>query len=206
MSNEEGKTVTAETAPAPKKSNKTALIIVLSILGVVILCTLLNVIGNNLNSITPTPTVLPTLDLTPVMAQVATVFVNLFGPNIDTTSGQVQALECAQYTGRKLVLPGGDSAFIPCPADSATLSSIGADKLPGPLDAGLTFVSGLDVAVSPSLSGTLRLSVHFVVPAEHINDKLTILHWDGTKWEDLGPLQTIDAQATTAGVFVLAGK
>jgi hypothetical protein len=200
--------MTAESAPAPRKSNKTALIIVSSLVGVVLLCVVLNLIGNNATGgIAPTPTVLPTLDMTPVMERVGTAFTNFFGSDIATTSGQVQSLGCGQYVGRKLVLPSGESAFVPCPADSASVSLIGADMLPGSLDAGLTFISGMGVVVLPSVaSGQYKVTVHFVIPAGYAIDKLTILHWDGAKWQDLGPLQTPDGGASTGGLFVLAGK
>lgn len=109
--------MTTESAPAPKKSKKTTPIILLSILGVVVLCTVLNVMGRNATGGTAlAPTPLSTLDMTPVIARVATVFVNMFGDDIATNSGEVQILKCAQYTGRKLLLPTGESAFIPCPA------------------------------------------------------------------------------------------
>jgi hypothetical protein len=65
----------------------------------------------------------------------------------------------------------------------------------------------MDVAVSPAiLGGRFKLTVHFVPPAGYAIDRLTILHWDGATWEDLGPLQTTDAGTFSGGVFVLAGK
>lgn len=196
-----------EAAPAPRKTNRTALIIVFSVLGFVVLCTVLNIIGNNYNTPESNSVVTPTIDLTPVVQQLATKFFEFFGPDIETTSGQVQPLGCANFVGRKLVLPGGESAFVPCPADSASVALIGADKLPGALGEGMTFVSGVDVAVSPALNTEkYKLTVHFVMPPGATIDRMTILHWDGTKWEDLGPLQTSDAQSTTVGLFVFASK
>ena len=193
-------------SPAPKKPNKTLLIVLSSVVGFILLCIVLNILGSHSDSFMPGPTEGPTLDPQAAAAYAATAYTNMYGYNLDTTSGQAHALDCTKYSGMKLVLPSGDNAFIPCPADSAVLSSVSPDKLPSPLAEGITFVSGMDVQVSPSLSG--MVSVKFTIPLAYFNkqDKLTILHWNGTDWEDLGPGQTINAQAPTTGVFVLASR
>jgi hypothetical protein len=65
--------MTAESGPAPRKLNKTALIVILSILGVVILCTVMNAIGNNANSVPPTPPEEQTSEWATALAHVAAV-------------------------------------------------------------------------------------------------------------------------------------
>jgi hypothetical protein len=103
-----------------------------------------------------------------------------------------------------LYLPNSDGVYVPCPANSVTVSSVGADNLPGALDPGLTFLSGMDVEVSPSLSGTIR--VEFAPPLSKDPARLTVLHWDGAKWESLPVENVSKAKATTVGIFVLASK
>lgn len=198
-SGEEEQSVPAKAAPPPKRSNKTIFMIAASILGFVILCTILNLVGNS----TGRPISTPTIDTTAAAQYWATSYVKMFGHIFDAVSGQAQQVDC-RYGSVTFQLANGDSAFIPCPADTATLTSIGADQLPAALGDGLTFVSAMDVQISPSLSGTTKIT--FSQPEGTDLNHLTILHWDGAKWENLGIGQLRDAQASTAGVFVLASK
>ena len=194
--------MTAESAPAPRKSNKTALIIVSLLLGVVLLCVVLNVIGNNATGGTsPAPTVLGSAAAPPFQA---TILAGAYGRIVHTSSGHTETLDCRQDPGMTVFLTNGDSAFIPCPAESATLISLGADQLPAALSQDLRFISGMDVQVSPSLSGTMR--VEFAPPdASHLSGR-TIAHWNGAQWEYL-PVERLSAvRVNTTGIFVFASK
>jgi hypothetical protein len=66
----------------------------------------------------------------------------------------------------------------------------------------------MDAEISPSLNGTLL--VDFFIPADKRNANLSILHWDGSQWVDLGGATTADGflevASNLAGVFVLVTK
>jgi len=125
---------------------------------------------------------------------------------IPDTGGPSNALDCADYTGTELVLPNGDMALLPCPIGAnASLVHILQAKLPGSLDGKSTFVSALDLDVTPSLSGTATVS--FKVPSGKPSSNLAILHWDGTKWVNLGGSATppgyFSVDTSLSGDFVL---
>jgi hypothetical protein len=72
--------MTTEPVPAPKKSNKKLIIIIVStILGFLVLCTVLNVIGNTVNSVPPTPPQQQTEIAATSIAHVATVYAKWYG-------------------------------------------------------------------------------------------------------------------------------
>lgn len=131
---------------------------------------------------------------------------------VNVTPAQQVGLDCAAYIGTVLVLPNGDHAQLPCPfQDQATLGSQTAETLPGPLEGGLTFLSGMDVGLSQNgqvletLDGDLE--VHFVIPEGQQGSQLSILHWNGTEWEQLNGVVSADgffeAPHSGTGVFVL---
>jgi Right handed beta helix region len=133
--------------------------------------------------------------------------------NVPDSGGQANGLECTQYSGTELVLPNGDQVLLPCPIGTATgtngsLSRIAIDKLPGALDSQYTFVSGIDLQVTPLLIGMMTVS--FKIPSDKENAKFTILHWDGSKWVDLGGSKTTDGffevQTNLTGDFVLVAE
>ncbi|HUI89734.1 MAG TPA: right-handed parallel beta-helix repeat-containing protein [Anaerolineales bacterium] len=113
---------------------------------------------------------------------------------IPDTGGPSNALDCADYTGTELVLPNGDMALLPCPIGaSASLVHILQAKLPGSLNGKYTFVSAVNLDVTPSLSGTATVS--FKIPAAEEGSTFAILHWNGTEWVNLG------GSATPPGYF-----
>ena len=131
--------------------------------------------------------------------------------NVPDSSGQGYALDCTQYSGTELVLPNGDYALLPCPigATSGTngsLSRVTDNKLPGTLDSKFTFVSAFDAQVNPALTGGM-MTVSFTIPAGKQGANFTILHWDGTKWVNLGgsvnPPGYLSVTTSLTGDFVL---
>ncbi len=115
--------------------------------------------------------------------------------NVPDSGGQGYALDCTQYSGTELVLPNGDHVLLPCPiGNNAALTHVANNKLPGPVDSKFTFVSAMDSEVTPSpLNGTAMVS--FTIPSGKQGAHFTILHWDGTKWVNLG------GSATPPGYF-----
>ena len=128
---------------------------------------------------------------------------------IDVVDGQMYTLDCATYLGTILVLPNRDQVVLPCPiTGQASLSSIDLEELPGPLESDLTFLSGMDVLVSPSLDGVIL--VDFVLPPDQLEANLSILRWDLTEWTELSGIRTTDgffeARSSRDGVFVLVSR
>lgn len=128
---------------------------------------------------------------------------------VPVRDGQIVTLNCTRFIGTTLVLPNRDQVVFPCPIlGDASLSSVGQDQLPGPLDTGLTYVSGMKATLAPTLNGTIL--VDFVLPQGQENAKFSILRWDDTEWVDLRSIPTVDgfleAHSTRDGVFVLVSK
>ncbi len=127
--------------------------------------------------------------------------------NVADGSGQGYALDCTQYSGTELVLPNGDHVLMPCPiGNNAALMHVANNKLPGALDSKFTFISAMDSQVTPSpLSGTAMVS--FTIPSGKQGANLAILHWDGTKWVNLGgsinPPGFFSVDTNLTGDFVL---
>ena len=121
------------------------------------------------------------------------------GSIIPVTGGAGVALDCSQYSGTDLVLPDGDQVLLPCPigsipGTSGSLHGLTSGNLPGTLDSKFTFVSALDADVTPSLTGGM-MTVSFKIPSGKQGSNFAILHWDGTKWVNLG------GSATPPGYF-----
>jgi hypothetical protein len=131
------------------------------------------------------------------------------GVGVPVTGGEGIALDCTQYRGTMLVLPNRDQIVLPCPiSGQAALKHQAQDGLPGPLDSKFSFVSAMDAEVSPSLSGTML--VDFFIPPDKQNANLSILHWDGSQWVELGGAKNADGYfeipSSLTGVFVLVTK
>ena len=131
--------------------------------------------------------------------------------NVPDSGGQGNALSCSQYVGTELDLPNGDRALLPCPigstpGTSGSLTRVNSDKLPGKLDSKFTFVSSFDAEVNPSLTGGM-LTVSFAIPTGKQGANFAILHWDGTKWVNLGgsinPPGYFSVTTSLTGDFVL---
>lgn len=124
---------------------------------------------------------------------------------IHVAAGQSYDLDCEQYAGTILILPNGDRVVLPCPiGDNASLVSLTTDQLPGELGEQYDFLSAFRVVVTPALSHTMN--VGFVLPAGQTNGKFTILHWDGSKWEEVGGSQAgglFFTNTTLTGEFIL---
>ena len=131
--------------------------------------------------------------------------------NVPDSGGQGHPLECTQYSGTELILPNHDHARLPCPIGSITgtsgsLSRLTSDKLPDILDSKFTFVSAVDADVNPALTGGM-MTVSFTIPAGKQGANFAILHWDGTKWVNLGgsinPPGFLSVDTNLTGDFVL---
>jgi hypothetical protein len=128
---------------------------------------------------------------------------------VHVLDGETVTLDCVAYIGTVLVLPNGDQVVLPCPiAGQASLAWVDPDQLPGPLDADLRFLSGMDVEVIPSLYGIM--TVDFVLPLQQGDESFSVLRWDETEWVDLGGIRTSDGffevRSDRDGIFVLVGK
>ena len=118
-------------------------------------------------------------------------------------------LDCTNYSATEIALPNQDHILLPCPTTgNATLTGQTGNQLPGKLDARYTFISAFNAAVTPTLDGSMTVS--FKIPAGQANANLTILHWDGSKWVDVGGSSTSDGffqtQTNLTGVFVLVTR
>ena len=125
---------------------------------------------------------------------------------VNVTGGENNTLDCANYSGTELILPDQDHVLLSCPTTgNAYLTGQSSDKLPGALDNKFTFVSALDAEVTPAFNGSMIVS--FKIPSDKQNANFTILHWDGSKWENLGGTRTPDGffevQTNQTGTFVL---
>ena len=129
--------------------------------------------------------------------------------NVPDGGDQGHGLDCTQYSGTELVLPNGDLVLLPCPiGNNAALAHVADNKLPGTLESNFNFVSAMDAEVTPSLDGTATVS--FKIPAGQEGSKFAILHWDGTKWDDLGgslgPAGYFSVNTNLTGDFVLVSQ
>ena len=139
---------------------------------------------------------------------------------VPVTSGQSVELDCSLYRGTLLLLPSGDSAYFPCPLqDTASITSVALDTLPGVLPDGDTFASafttGLEKDGSPQSKADPFIIVSFVVPDPLKDSNLAILFWDGSKWIEVsGGHKTTDeagvlhfeAATNLIGTFVLVTR
>ena len=128
---------------------------------------------------------------------------------IPTSGGQFEELDCASFRGSRLILPNGDSVFIPCPnGDQAKLDPLGNDNLPGALGDPFAFISGMSVTVQPKVNGDIK--IEFFVPEDSKGKTLSILFWTGTEWKELGGALDADGKFTVnageGGSFVLVSK
>jgi len=128
---------------------------------------------------------------------------------VRVVEGESVTLDCVRYSGTILILPNGDRATLPCPiTGDATLDTVLSEDLPGPLDPGLTFLSGMHLQVTPALNGVV--AVDFVLPFSQDVTNLSILRWDEAGWFDLNGIRSkeiyFEAQSTQDGVFALVTK
>jgi hypothetical protein len=127
---------------------------------------------------------------------------------IHVNGGEQNILTCDGFSGTELILPNGDRVILPCPnGDQASIDTLSSAQLPGALDGNFTFISGLDANVTPALLGSM--TVKFTIPADQTDADFTILHWDGTQWEDLGGDNAsgfFRVDTGSAGVFVLVSR
>jgi hypothetical protein len=147
---------------------------------------------------------------------------------IEVGNGEDDAIDCTQFRGTELILPGGSQVTLPCPiVDHASLTSLTSDELPGPLPEGDAFGSAFTDAIlrggvaQSTVDGVVTVS--FVVPDRLKKADLAILFWDGSKWVDLNgaifgngknvfdpghgiPDGHFEAQVNFTGTFALVGK
>jgi hypothetical protein len=148
-------------------------------------------------------------DATPVPTRTPASMLTSAMNVVHVLDGQVVRLDCTAFRGTVLVLSNGDQVVLPCPiSGQASLASVGLSKLPGPLHADLTLLSGMDAEVSPSLDGVMI--VDFVVPLHESDVGFRILRWDDTEWIDLGGIRSpegfLEARSSLDGVFVLVTR
>jgi hypothetical protein len=96
--------------------------------------------------------------------------------------------------------------------DDAYLTSLtlqGLSTVPG----GFTFVSGMEVKVTRDeevrTSVGPNVIVSFVVPEDKLGSTFTILHWDGSAWNEFEGSYAdgyFSVETSLVGVFVLAIK
>ena len=146
-----------------------------------------------------TPAVRPTVTVAPIR-EVHT---------INVVDGTLYTLDCDLYIGTELVLPNGDKVTLPCPiTGEASLSAVESDELPQVLEDGQTFVSALDVLVSPTLDGVI--TVAFKLQPDQTGAGLSILRWDDTEWTELSGIRTaedfLEARSGQDGVFALVSE
>jgi hypothetical protein len=137
--------------------------------------------------------------------------------------GEKIPLECPAYDATLLVLPNGDSVFIPCPlGDDASLDGLNEDELFDALPDDIKFVSGFDLQIANettpfSIGGQTTntvdemMDLSFVVPADKLTSELAIVYWNGIKWTEV-PNGTLTedgkfvASVNFTGTFVLVTK
>jgi hypothetical protein len=132
---------------------------------------------------------------------------------LSVTDGQTVNLDCTNYSGSTLALSNRDQIILLCPVTGqATLKHVAVDALPSKLDTTMTYQSGMDAQVTQNgqaattLNGPMK--VDFVIPSSaQGTTQLSILHWDGTQWVDVGGTATPDGFIETitnqTGTFVL---
>jgi hypothetical protein len=128
---------------------------------------------------------------------------------------------CTLFSGNLLVLPNGDSVYLPCPiSGDATLTELSKANLVEALPKGMTFASGLNLQVAPKaslfsageetsdLTGA-TMTISFVIPANQLNSEWIMLYWNGSKWEDINAVVVnghLNAQVDFDGTFVMVSK
>jgi hypothetical protein len=135
---------------------------------------------------------------------------------LNVTDGQTVNLDCTTYSGTTLALSNRDQIILLCPVTGqATLKHLAVDALPSKLDSTMTYQSAMDAQVSQNgqtattLNGPMK--VDFVIPSGvQGTTNLSIQHWDGTKWVDVGGTATPDGFIETitnqTGTFVLVSR
>ena len=195
-----------EPANRPRKPSKTLLIVGGVILGIVLLCAVLNGIANY-NAQNPShplfeaaPSPLPAWQAT-ALAQANSVQV------VHAASGQLQTLDCTGSAGTQVYLPNGDWVLVPCPAESVRLTSLTVDQLPAALPANMTFVSAMKVEVAPPV--TKLMQIEFAHLDVKYGTRMMTLYWRGDQWINEGLIQEAPGSpakqyAAMDGLFVLA--
>jgi len=135
---------------------------------------------------------------------------------LNVTDGQTVNLDCTNYSGTTLALSNRDQIILLCPVNGqATLKHVAVDALPSKLDSTMTYQSAMDAQVTQNgqtattLNGPMK--VDFVIPSSaQGTTQLSILHWDGTQWVDVGGTATPDGFIETitnqTGTFVLISR
>jgi hypothetical protein len=131
---------------------------------------------------------------------------------VHVSGGESVLLACDLYSGTLLILPNGDSAFLPCPiSGSVTLTSL--SRAGHALPDGATFASGMDLRVTPDANSSANpdaaMTISFVVPGNQRGANLAILHWSGGKWQEVSSINTgghLVAQVDFDGVFVMVSR
>ncbi len=158
-----------------------------------------------------TPTPKPQYNLGPTAAATPKAAPQLNVLNV--TDGQTVNLDCTNYSGTTLALSNRDQIVLLCPiTGQGVLKHVSVDTLPAKLDTSLTYQSAMDAEVTQNgqalqtLSGPMK--VDFVIPSGASGTtKLSIMHWDGTQYVDVGGTATPDGFIETitnqTGTFVL---
>jgi hypothetical protein len=107
---------------------------------------------------------------------------------ISVDDNEPNELNCEFFIGTILILENGDRIKLPCPIqDTASLSKISIQNLPGSLPDGYQYVSGMFSKVTRSGTPLAILStaatISFLTDSTGLN--LGILYWDGSNWQDL---------------------
>lgn len=122
-----------------------------------------------------------------------------------SSSDDTALFNCLNYTGTMLVLPSGDSVTFKCPiAGSATLEAFSAVSLPGPLPAGVEFITGMESTHSPDGNDTAldgKVIVSFLISEMLREEDLAILYWNDTGWLDLAAATFTDGRLVYNGGY-----
>jgi hypothetical protein len=141
---------------------------------------------------------------------------------VNLISEQTVPLECVAFRGAMLMLPNGDSVYLPCPIrGKASLASLTEADLDDALPEGTAFTSGFNLQVATeaghlSTSGEAPTSVgemmtiSFVIPESKLNADLAVLFWNGSKWAEVEGAMIensyLKAQVDFDGLFILVGR
>jgi hypothetical protein len=197
-------TTPAPPAPTTRKPNRTLLIAGGVILAVVLLCAGANALAIY-NEKNPSKPLLqaPGTALPPLQG---TALAEAYGQIVHAASGEVQNMDCSANTGMTVFLPSNDSVYIPCPADSVRLTSVGANELPAPLPEGMTFLAAMNIEVSPAVTNMIR--VDFTPAGREYSGTAMLLYWRTTQeWIQEGELLPLGrTYAAMDGLFVLVSK
>ncbi len=125
-------------------------------------------------------------------------------------------LDCTAYSGTLLILPNGDNALFPCPIqDEGRIEVVTSEDLPADLPEGNEFISSFTTFLfkdgqTQEISEGL-ITISFMIPDGADKEALSILHWNGTEWIDLGGAVSEDGlhfevPTKLIGTFVLVSK